>query len=63
MFDRKPAPLLPFLDEIEQLAESCRLSGKQKIEWAIWYAPNNESWLWQMQEAVGSDWAQFKKEL
>jgi hypothetical protein len=63
-FDSKPASLSPFLDEVEQLAESCGLSGKQRIEWAVRYAPNDERELWQMQEAVGSDdWVQFKKEL
>ena len=63
-FDSKPASLSPFLDEVEQLAESCGLTGKQKIEWAVRYAPNDERELWQMQDAVGSDdWKQFKTEL
>lgn len=34
-FDSKPASLSPFLDEVEQLAQSCALTGKQKIEWEI----------------------------
>ena len=63
-FDSKPASLSPFLDEVEQLAESCGLSSKQTIEWAVRYAPNDERELWQMQDAVGSeDWEQFKKEI
>jgi hypothetical protein len=63
-FDSKPASLSPFLDEVEQLAESCALSGKQKIEWAVRYAPNDERELWQMQDSVGTeDWTKFKKEL
>ena len=63
-FDSKPASLSPFLDEVEQLAESCGLTGKQKIEWAVRYAPNDERELWQMQDVVGSDdWKQFKSEL
>jgi gag-polyprotein putative aspartyl protease len=63
-FDSKPASLSPFLDEVEQLAESCGLSNKQTIEWAVRYAPNDEKELWQMQEAVGTDdWEQFKKEI
>ena len=63
-FDSKPASLSPFLDEVEQLAQSCALTGKQKIEWAIRYAPNEERELWQMQESVGTDdWEEFKREL
>ena len=63
-FDSKPASLSPFLDEVEQLFKSCGLTGRQKIEWAIRYAPNKERELWEMQESVGMDnWAEFKKEL
>jgi hypothetical protein len=63
-FDSKPASLSPFLDEVEQLAESCGLTPKQTIEWAVRYASNDERELWQMQESVGTeDWAQFKKEI
>src|SRR5712664_1694824 len=63
-FDSKPASLSPFLDEVEQLGESCGLTAKQTIEWAVRYAPNDERELWQMQEAVGTeDWDQFKKEI
>lgn len=63
-FDSKPASLSPFLDEVEQLGQSCGLSSKQTIEWAVRYAPNDERELWQMQEAVATeDWEQFKKEI
>ena len=63
-FDGKPASLSPFLDEIEQLAETCGLTPKQKIEWVIRYAPSDERELWQMQDSVGTDdWEKFKKEL
>ena len=63
-FDNKPTSLSPFLDEVEQLAESCGLTQKQYIEWTIRYAPNEERELWEMQESVGTeDWEQFKKEL
>ena len=63
-FDNKPVSLSPFLDEVEQLAEGCGIEGKQKIEWAIRYAPSDERELWQMQESVGTDdWDNFKKEL
>lgn len=63
-FDGKPASLSPFLDEVEQLADSCGLNPKQKIEWVIRYAPSEERELWQMQESVGSEnWVSFKKEL
>jgi hypothetical protein len=56
-FDGKPASLSPFLDEIEQLAETCDLSLKQPIEWVIHYAPSDKRELWQMQESVGmEDW-------
>lgn len=63
-FDGKPASLSPFLDEVEQLGESCALSSKHTIKWAVRYAPNDKRELWQMQEAVGTDdWEQFKKEI
>ena len=63
-FDGKPGSLSPFLDDVEQLADSCGLSAKQTIDWVIWYAPNDKRELWQMQESVGSkNWDQFKKEM
>ena len=63
-FDNKPSSLSPFLDEIDQLGDTCGLTGKQKIEWTIRYAPNEERELWDMQESVGTeDWEAFKKEL
>jgi hypothetical protein len=63
-FDGKPTSLSPFLDEVDQLAESCGLTPKQTIEWVIRYAPSDERELWQMQESVGTDeWEKFKKEL
>ena len=63
-FDGKATSLSPFLDEVEQLGEACGLTPKQKIEWAIRYAPNEERELWEMQESVGTnEWNKFKKEL
>ena len=63
-FDGKATSLSPFLDEVEQLGEMCSLTFKQKIEWAIRYAPNEERELWEMQESVGTEeWEKFKKEL
>ncbi|KAF8800911.1 hypothetical protein BYT27DRAFT_7262472 [Phlegmacium glaucopus] len=63
-FDGRPASLLIFIDEIEQLAGACKLSERQTIDWTIRYAPNEERELWQMQDAVTSSiWADFKKEL
>ena len=63
-FNGKPESLSPFLDEIEQLAETCGLTSKQKIEWVIRYTPSDERELWQMQGSVGTDdWEKFKKEL
>jgi gag-polyprotein putative aspartyl protease len=63
-FDNKPSSLSPFLDEVEQLADSCGLTPKQKIEWAVRYAPNEERELWDMQDSVGTDdWNKFKTEL
>ena len=62
MEKRHPCSL--FLDEGEQLGEACGLTPKQKIEWAIRYAPNKERELWEMQESVGTkEWTKFKKEL
>ena len=63
-FDNKPASLAPFLDDVTQVAQSCGLSPKQQIEWAVRYAPDEVRELWEMQESVGTDdWDQFKKEL
>lgn len=63
-FDGKAASLSPFLDEVDQLGEACGLTPKQKIEWTIRYAPNEERELWEMQESVGTEeWGKFKKEL
>ncbi|KAF8810009.1 hypothetical protein BYT27DRAFT_7092636, partial [Phlegmacium glaucopus] len=63
-FDGRPASLSIFIDEIEQLAGTCKLSEKQTIDWTIRYAPNEERELWQMQDAVATSiWADFKKEL
>jgi hypothetical protein len=46
------------------MAETCRLTQKQTIDWAVRYAPSEEHELWEMQEAVGTnDWEQFKKKL
>ena len=47
-FDNKPASLAPFLDDVAQVAQSCGLSPKQQIEWAVRYAPNEVRELWEM---------------
>ena len=63
-FDGKPASLWSFLDEVEQLAKICGITGKQTISAAIRYAPVEEYELWKMQDSVGTDnWEQFKEEL
>ena len=54
-FDNKPALLSPYLDDVTQLAQSCDLTPKQQIEWAVHYAPNKVRELWEMQESVSSD--------
>ncbi|KAF8802125.1 hypothetical protein BYT27DRAFT_7226508 [Phlegmacium glaucopus] len=61
-FDRKPASLSIFLDEIEQLAGTCKLSKKQTMEWTIRYAPNEERELWEMQDSIATaKWIEFKR--
>ena len=51
------------MDDVKQIAQSCGLSAKQQIEWAVCYAPNIRE-LWEMQKSVKTDnWDQFKKEL
>src|SRR5271170_6720166 len=63
-FDGKAASLSRFLSEIEHLAELCGITPKQKIDWTVRYAPNEEDELWKIQDSVGTDnWDQFKKEL
>ena len=63
-FDGRLASLSLFLDDIEQLANDCSLTPKQKIEWTIRYAPNEEHELWSMLESAKTDnWTQYKTEL
>ncbi len=45
-FDSTPTLLGNFFDELEQLAETCKLTEKQKIEWAIRYVPQTNLELW-----------------
>jgi hypothetical protein len=52
------------LDDVEQLADICRLSQKERIKWTIRYSPSRDMELWEMQESVGTgDWEIFKEEL
>ena len=61
-FDGKSASLLLFLDEVKQLAKTCRLSQKEIIKWAIRYSTSIDRELWEMQESVETgDWEQFKE--
>jgi hypothetical protein len=63
-FDGKPETLISFVDDVEQLADECKLDDKQKIEWLIRYGPVEERDLWELQPAVAlGDWKKFKDEL
>jgi hypothetical protein len=63
-FDGTPALLNNFFDEVEQLADTCKLDERQKIEWAIRYAPVDDVELWkQVPNAKGDDWIKFKSNI
>jgi hypothetical protein len=51
-FDGKSISLSLFLDDIEQLAEACGLSQKNKIKWTIRYSPSMDRELWELQDSV-----------
>ncbi|KAF9470608.1 hypothetical protein BDN70DRAFT_821139 [Pholiota conissans] len=63
-FDGTAALLGNFFEEFEQLADTCSLTNKQKIEWVIRYAPVDDVELWkQTPNAKTDDWARFKTEI
>ncbi|KAF8192071.1 hypothetical protein BJ912DRAFT_1096357 [Pholiota molesta] len=63
-FDGTPALLNNFFDEVEQLADTCKLDERQKIEWAIRYAPVDDVELWkQVPNAKSDDWIKFKSNI
>ena len=61
-FDGTPTLLSQFFDEVEQLAETCQLTDKQRIVWTIRYAQIDDAELWRLC-AKGTDWNDFKSGL
>jgi len=63
-FDGKPTSLSRFLDDIDWAAKQSQLSGRETIQWTIYYAPRDDVVLWKMQESANSnDWDTFQAEL
>ncbi|KDR76726.1 hypothetical protein GALMADRAFT_67170, partial [Galerina marginata CBS 339.88] len=63
-FDGKPASLVPFLEEIKHLADTCALSVSSCIKWTLIYAPQDDRELWELLDsAKGSNWDAFVKEI
>ncbi|PPQ71592.1 hypothetical protein CVT25_007902 [Psilocybe cyanescens] len=60
-FDRAPASLVRFLDEVHRLGANCSLSEQETIDHALAYAPTEDYDLWALQPvASGGNWAAFK---
>ncbi|KAG2079155.1 hypothetical protein BDR04DRAFT_996704, partial [Suillus decipiens] len=59
-FDSMPACLIPFLEDIDAIADHAMLTDEQRIKAALRYMPIKEAETWEMlDEAALPDWKKF----
>jgi hypothetical protein len=58
-FDGTPVHLIPFFEDVEQLADYATLDHEQHIKCAIQYAPIDEAEVWALELEAVTNWDGF----